>query len=100
MQSVVNVLPDDCSHVRSAVAALGKEDGDSSLLGAPMASKSHHRDDKSYTQQQITEFDDRYIDGPHHEPYRNPRRSEAYLHGDEKGVSERRANLDHHRHGE
>lgn len=96
VQSVVDATDQDCDHHKGdSAAAVGAVAG-LALLGGLLASKSHHRDDKAYDDQQTNEFDRGYKDGLYNAAYHNYSRSDAYSHGYEKGVDEREANLRHH----
>jgi hypothetical protein len=86
----------DCGHSSdndktAAVVGLG-----ALLVGAILASKSHHRDNKNYSDQETLEFDRGYKDGLYNASYHNYSRSSAYSDGYQAGVAERNANLDHH----
>lgn len=98
VESVKDAKDQDCGHHMGGdagtVAAVGVG---AALLGALIGgSKSHHKDDKQYDQNQNSEFDRGYRDGLHNGAYHNYSRSDAYSHGYEKGVDEREANLRHH----
>jgi hypothetical protein len=87
----------DCGHSGGgdAAAAAGAVAG-LAILGAALASKSHHRSGTNYDQQQTAEFDRGYQDGLYNGPYHNYNRNDAYSNGYEKGVDERNANLSRH----
>lgn len=69
------------------------------ILGiAALASKSHHRDDKQYTDSQtLSEFERGYRDGLYHQSFSNPRSSRDYNDGYDKGVQQRGAETTYNR---
>ncbi len=95
VESIVDAKDRDCGHGGNTAAAAGAVAG-LALLGAVLASKSHHQGDKNYDQQNEAEFDRGYKDGLYNASYHNSSRSDAYAHGYEVGVDERNANLSHH----
>lgn len=95
VESIVDAKDRDCGHGGNTAAAAGAVAG-LALLGAVLASKSHHHGDKNYNDQETAEFDRGYKDGLYHAQYHNYSRSDAYSHGYEVGVDERNANLSHH----
>lgn len=95
VESIVDAKDRDCGHSGNTAAAAGAVAG-LALLGAVLASKSHHHEGKDYDERQTGEFDRGYKDGLHHAQYHNYNRSDAYSHGYEQGADERKANLSHH----
>lgn len=86
----------DCGHSGGSDAAAAGAIAGIAILGAALASKSHHRAGANYNDQQTTEFDRGYKDGLYNASYHNYNRSDAYSSGYEKGVDERNGNLRHH----
>jgi len=86
----------DCGHSGGSGAAAAGAVAGLAILGAALASKSHHRGDKNYDERQTAEFDRGYKDGLYNAAYHNYNRDDAYAHGYEVGVDERNANLSHH----
>lgn len=96
-QSIEDASKSDCnqkdgSNTGTAVAAVAGI----AVLGALLASKKHHRDDKEYDANQTAQFDRGYRDGLYNAAYHNYDRSDAYSNGYQAGVQERGANLNHH----
>lgn len=96
-QSLEDASKSDCNQksggdAGAAVAAVAGI----AVLGALLASKKHHRDDKSYDDNQTADFDRGYRDGLYNAAYHNYGRSDAYADGYQAGVNERNANLGHH----
>lgn len=101
VETIADATARDCN--QSASADNGSNSGKvaaavvgAALIGALIASKSHHHDDQDYDETQTADFDRGYQDGLHGASYHNSSRSDAYSHGYEKGVDERNANLSHH----
>ncbi|MCJ2178590.1 hypothetical protein [Novosphingobium album (ex Hu et al. 2023)] len=96
VESIVDAKDSDCGKSGgNTTAAVGAVAG-LALLGAVLASKSHHQGDKNYNEREQAEFDRGYKDGLYNASYHNYSRSDAYSHGYEVGVDERNANLSHH----
>ena len=96
VETITDAKDSDCGHSGgSSAAAVGAVAG-LAILGAALASKSHHHGDKNYSQQEQAEFDRGYKDGLYNASYHNYNRSDPYSRGYEVGVDERKANLSHH----
>jgi hypothetical protein len=89
----------DCGHSGGNNATTAGAVVGLAILGAALASKSHHRGDTNYDERQTAEFDRGYKDGLYGAAYHNYNRQDAYAHGYEMGTDERNANLSHH-HGQ
>ncbi|KHK93042.1 hypothetical protein [Novosphingobium malaysiense] len=96
VESIIDAKDSDCGKSGGNTAAAVGAVAGLALLGAVLASKSHHKGDKNYNQQEEAEFDRGYKDGLYNASYHNYGRSDAYSHGYEVGVDERNANLSHH----
>lgn len=95
--STINDAKDsDCNHSNGNTAAAVGAVAGLAILGAALASKSHHHKGKEYNQEQTGEFDRGYKDGLYNASYHNYNRSDAYSDGYAAGVDERNANLSHH----
>lgn len=94
--TVADAKNSDCGHSggSNAAAAVGVVAG-AAIIGALLASKSHHKEGKNYDTQASLEFDRGYKDGLYNGAYHNYGRSDAYSHGYQQGVDERAANLRH-----
>jgi len=97
VSTINDAKPSDCNQSSGgsnagAVAAVAGL----AILGAALASKSHHRDGANYDDQQTATFDRGYKDGLYNAPYHNYGRDDAYARGYQTGVDERNANLSHH----
>jgi len=95
VETINDAKDSDCNHSGSGAGAAAAVAG-LAILGAALASKSHHREGKDYNEQQTAEFDRGYKDGLYNAAYHNYNRDDAYAHGYEQGVDERNANLSHH----
>lgn len=96
VESIVDAKDSDCGHSGGNTAAAAGAVAGLAILGAALASKSHHHKDKNYDKQQTGEFDRGYKDGLYNASYHNYNRSDAYTDGYQVGVDERNANLNHH----
>lgn len=99
LTAITDAKPSDCNQ-RSGdkgAAVAGAVVG-AALLGALVASRSHHHEGKNYDERQSAEFDRGYRDGLYNGSYHNYDRADAYAHGYQQGVAEREANLSHHHH--
>jgi hypothetical protein len=99
VMTVSDAKDSDCGHTSGGDAAAAGAVAGLAILGAVLASKSHHREGTNYDQQQTAEFDRGYQDGLYNAAYHNYSRSDAYSNGYEKGVEERNANLSSRHHG-
>ena len=98
VMTINDATDSDCGHSGNsgnAAAAVGVIAG-AALVGALLASKAHHREGKTYNEQQTAYFDRGYKDGLYNASYHNNNRSDAYSDGYRAGVDEREANLRHH----
>lgn len=93
VMTISDAKPADCNH--SAANSAGQAGG-RSIMGEGPTSRSHHRQGRDYNAQQLAEFERGYKDGLHNASYHNHSKSDAYAHGYEQGVDERKANLAHH----
>lgn len=99
VESIVDATAADCNqtggggnnNAGAAVAVAGL-----AILGAALASRSHHREGNDFNAQQTAQFDRGYTDGLHGAAYHNYDRSDAYSNGYQVGTDERSANLSHH----
>ncbi|MCB2076196.1 MAG: hypothetical protein KDE55_00705 [Novosphingobium sp.] len=96
VETIADATDQDCGHHKGSTAAGVGAVAGLAILGAALASKSHHREGTNYDQQQTADFDRGYKDGLYNGAYHNYSRSDAYSNGYEKGVDERNANLSHH----
>jgi hypothetical protein len=90
-QSITDVSNADCNQKGGSDGAAAAAIGVAALIGAiALASKSHHRDDKEYTNQQdYGDFERGHRDGLYNHSYDNNRRSSSYSEGYQSGVNER-----------
>jgi len=94
--SIVDAKDDDCGHSGKAGAAVAAVAG-AAILGAIIASKSHHRDDDNdHTGDNRREFDRGYNDGLYHHAYHNNHNSQSYTRGYSAGVNERNGSSNGH----
>lgn len=96
VMTVNDATDQDCGHHKGNAGAAAGAVAGAAILGALLASKSHHREGKQYDETQTAEFDRGYKDGLYNGAYHNYNRNDAYAHGYEKGVEEREVNLSHH----
>lgn len=96
VETINDAKDSDCGHSGGSGAGAVAAVAGLAILGAALASKSHHQQGKSYDDRQSGEFDRGYKDGLYNAAYHNYSRSDAYSHGYEVGVDERNANLGHH----
>ena len=89
----------DCGHHKGNAGAAVAAVAGAAILGALLSHKSHHHDDNKHHENVEDEahYDRGYTDGLHNAAYHNYDRSNAYSEGYQAGVSERNANLSHHR---
>lgn len=98
VMTINDATDQDCGHHKggNAAAAVGVVAG-AAILGALLGHKSHHKEGRDYDESKTREFERGYQDGLHNAAYHNYNRDDAYAHGYEAGVDERRANLRHHK---
>lgn len=89
VESVVDAKDSDCGHsdknTKVAAAVAG-----AAILGAIIASKSHHRkNDEDNSGDNRVEFDRGYADGRYNHSYHNNNNSQSYSRGYAEGVNER-----------
>lgn len=96
VETIADAKGSDCGHSGGNTAAAVGAVAGLAILGAMLSSKSHHHEGKDYNEQQTVEFDRGYKDGLYNASYHNYDRSDAYSHGYQQGVDERKANLSHH----
>lgn len=90
-QSINDVGASDCNQKGSSDGTAAAAIGVAALIGAiALASKSHHRNDKEYgDQQDYGDFERGHRDGLYNHSYSNNRGSSAYSDGYQSGVNER-----------
>lgn len=89
VMTVVDGKDGDCGHGGGSGAAVAAVAG-AAIIGALIASKSHHRDnDDDHRGENRREFDRGYNDGLYHHSYHNNGRSDSYARGYSAGVNER-----------
>jgi hypothetical protein len=90
-QSINDVSPSDCNQKGGSDGTAAAAVGVAALIGAiALASKSHHRNDKEYNDQQdYGDFERGHRDGLYNHSYSNNRGSSAYSDGYQSGVNER-----------
>jgi hypothetical protein len=92
-QALIDVDPSDCGQTKKesgmsdgAKVAVGA----AALLGiAALAHKSHHRDDRNFSEQQTADFERGYRDGLYNNSFNSRGGSGEYSDGYNQGVSER-----------
>lgn len=93
-EQIVNTDASDCGQTRKASgASTGAKVavGAAALLGiAALAHKSHHREDRSYNEQQTADFERGYRDGLYNHAFSDYSNSRDYVSGYDKGSEERR----------
>lgn len=95
---IINADASDCGQTRRDTAKeSGMSDGAKVAIGAAallgvaaLIHKSHHRDDRSYNEQQTADFERGYRDGLYNNSYHNYGNSRDYSDGYNKGADERR----------
>jgi hypothetical protein len=102
VETIQDAQNSDCNQSNgggNTAAAVGAVAG-LAILGGLLASRSHHRGDNEYSDQDQRRFDNGYQDGLHNAAYHNKHDSDAYARGYEAGVDERNANMGtHHNRG-
>jgi hypothetical protein len=90
-QSITDVGAADCNQKSGSDGTAAAAVGVAALIGAiALASKSHHRNDKEYADQQdYGDFERGHRDGLYNHSYSNNRNSNAYSDGYQSGVNER-----------